>query len=309
MDLSHYKIARIPKANGKLRVLHIPSPELMEKQRELLFNEYRTGVGPGPYATGFVRNRSILDHAKPHIGKKFVVEVDIKDFFHSVRPWHLDRAWKREKLKPAEILIRKMVVRDRNWQRMMLPIGLLDIAFVWAGKKCFLPQGSPLSPYLANLAMKEADFRIGKLLKAIFKTEDRASFTRYADNIALSADSERIVVAAKHIVEKILLSLRFHVNHSKFRVMRRSARQKVCGIVVNDKATVPKKKRHEIRGRVENLWKDAKAGKEVGLEEFKYVEGYLAYMTGIDPPWANRFKVKMAFVRDYQLSKQLKEEA
>ena len=309
MDLSLYKIARIPKANGKLRVLHIPSPELMEKQRELLYNEYRTGVGPGPYATGFVRHRSILDHAKPHIGKKFVVEVDIKDFFHSVRPWHLSRAWQREKLKPAEILIRKMVVRDRNWQGMMPPIGLLDIAFVWAGKKCFLPQGSPLSPYLANLAMKEADFRIGKLLKAIFKPEDRASFTRYADNLALSADSERIVVAAKHVVEKILLSLKFRVNHTKFRVMRRSARQKVCGIVVNDRATVPRKKRHEIRGRVENLWKDAKAGKEVSLEEFKYVEGYLSFVTGIDPKWAARFKEKMAFIREYQLSKQLKEEA
>ncbi len=308
MDLSLYKIARIPKANGKMRILHIPSPELKEKQRELLFNEYRTGVGPGPYATGFVRGRSILDHAKPHVGKKFVVEVDIKDFFHSVRPWHLYNAWKREGLKSSEILVRKMVVRDRAWQRMMPPIGLLDIAFVWAGKKCFLPQGSPLSPYLANLAMKEADFRIGMLLKFFFKPADRAAFTRYADNIALSSDSERIVIAAKHIVDKILLSLKFRVNHAKFRVMRKSARQKICGIVVNEKATLPKRKRHEIRGRVENLFKDAKAGKEIGLAEFKYVDGYLAYAIGIDPAWANRFKAKMAIVRDYLQAKQLKEE-
>jgi RNA-directed DNA polymerase len=128
---------------------------------------------------------------------------------------------------------------------------------------------------------------------------ENARYTRYADNLTFSADSDRIIPIARHAVERILLSQGFRVNHRKFKVMRQSSSQKIVGIVVNQKSSIPRKKRHEIRGRIENLFKDALNGKEINIDEWKSLEGFLAYAGHIDPAWADRFKKKLFFVRTH----------
>ena len=288
---------RIPKSNGRLRVIHAPCPELKEKQRAYLENEYRTGIGPGPYAKGFVLGRGILDHALPHVGKKYVVEVDIKDFFHSVRREGVAKAWVMEKLLDSELNSRGFPISRFDWKKAVPPLGLMDLAFIEKKGGSFLPQGSPLSPYLANLALKGADFKIARLLKNKFAPGDRASYTRYADNLVLSADSKKVIPIARHAVQRILESLGFCVNVAKFRVMRKSASQRICGVVVNEKPSIPRSRRREIRGRVENLFKDALHGKAVDPKELASVEGLLSQGGYIAPGWARKFSEKMSFVR------------
>ena len=49
---------------------------------------------------GFVKNRSIVDNAKLHVGNRYVYNIDIKDFFPSVDQ---ARVWKCLQLKPFDL--------------------------------------------------------------------------------------------------------------------------------------------------------------------------------------------------------------
>jgi hypothetical protein len=49
---------------------------------------------------GFVRDRSIVDNAKLHVGSKYVYNIDLKDFFPSVDQ---ARVWKCLQLKPLNL--------------------------------------------------------------------------------------------------------------------------------------------------------------------------------------------------------------
>ena len=64
-----YREFRIPKANGKERVICAPEDQLLTFQNWILRHILNRGK-VHKYACGFVRGKSILDNARPHIGRK-----------------------------------------------------------------------------------------------------------------------------------------------------------------------------------------------------------------------------------------------
>src|SRR5690349_1074658 len=80
-------------------------------------------------ATGFVRGRSIVDNARPHVNRAVVINVDLADFFPSITAERVTAAW-----------------RGLGWgaeaAAVLTAICTLD------GR---LPQGAPTSPALSNL--------------------------------------------------------------------------------------------------------------------------------------------------------------
>jgi hypothetical protein len=73
----------IPKKTGGKRVITAPDKFLKKVQRRInllltLFFE------PKSAAHGFLEDRSIVTNAKIHVGKKYVLNVDLKDFFPSI---------------------------------------------------------------------------------------------------------------------------------------------------------------------------------------------------------------------------------
>lgn len=299
MDLSHYRIIRIPKGDGRLRIIHAPSDELKARQRLYLKNEKKTGIRFSRRITAFLPRRSIREAAAPHVGKAFVVGIDIKDFFHNVTPGHVMGAMQFDRLLSREIETRTMSLKEFDWRRTPPPIGLLDLAFIPSpkrpGEMC-LPQGSPLSPFLAAWATKVLDFKIAKMIR---NQKIDAVHTIYADGIFISSDDKRVIPMAVHGVERILNSHGFQVNKKKLKVMRRSSSQRVCGIVVNDRMRIPKRKRHEIRGRIHHLYMNAQNKKSVDIDEFKKVQGYLSFARHIDPAWTARLEPQLFYVNAY----------
>jgi hypothetical protein len=295
LDISLYKTIRIPKKRG-IRVIHAPCPELKEKQRQYLRNEVMGHLRWPRGITAFLPGRSIVDAARPHIGKKYLVAIDIKDFFHHVTPYHILRAMEFEKFLPREIETRAAPL-PVNWKNAAPPNSLLQISFIPSpkvpGEFC-LPQGSPLSPYLSLMASKAFYFKILSMLR---NKKVKADLTVYADGIFLSSDEKRIIPIGLHGVERILASERFRPNRQKFRVMRSTGAQRVCGITVNRKLSVPKGKRREIRGRVHNLFMDAVNGKEIDVNEFRFLQGFLSFARQIDQNWTFGFEKSMAYIR------------
>ena len=85
-----YSTLEIKKRNGNARVIDAPSPALKFLQSKLA--ETLSEIAPPrQLAKGYVRERSIFDHAKVHRSKRWLVLADIKDFFPSINFGRLER--------------------------------------------------------------------------------------------------------------------------------------------------------------------------------------------------------------------------
>lgn len=70
----------IPKKTGGKRTITAPDKYLKKVQRRIDLI-LRLLFVPKPAAHGFLANRSIVSNAKIHVGKKYVLNIDLKDFF------------------------------------------------------------------------------------------------------------------------------------------------------------------------------------------------------------------------------------
>ena len=79
----HYITFAIPKRSGGKRLIMAPKRRLKMVQRKLL--ELLVEKLPvSEHAHAFRRGRSIRTGAEPHVGKRFVLKLDLKEFFPSV---------------------------------------------------------------------------------------------------------------------------------------------------------------------------------------------------------------------------------
>jgi retron-type reverse transcriptase len=98
-----------------------------------------------------------------------------------------------------------------------------------------LPQGAPTSPTLANLSAYRLDVRLSGLARSF-----GAKYTRYADDLTFSGDARfakslRVFIP---LVRQICHQERFRVHPQKRKVLRRHQRQRIAGVVVNDKPNI-----------------------------------------------------------------------
>lgn len=209
-----YTHHRISKGNGKWRHINAPNLLLKEFQNDILRNSlYKTS--PHPANHGFVPGRSIVTNAAQHLQRKFVLSMDIKNFFPSTK-----------KDKVEQILARFFPNQLEN-----LPV------FLWRGA---LPQGAPTSPYLANFALYDFDEKFSIFCEAL-----DATYTRYADDLTVSFD-EANVPEILNFVNTELNKESYFLSFKKTHLAPYYKRQKVTGIIVNEKLNIP----HEIRNQL-----------------------------------------------------------
>ena len=117
-----------------------------------------------------------------------------------------------------------------------------------------LPQGAATSGYLSNIYMISFDETVFG-----FCRERSLRFTRYADDIAISGADMNVEEVIQFICET-LNSIDLRINYAKTRCLRQHTRQKVTGVVVNERLSpgrkVPSKAtaRHLLHRKIRNLW-------------------------------------------------------
>lgn len=219
-----YKEFKMLKRNKKdYRVIHEPLPNLKEIQTWILDNIL---LSPGtlklllPVVTAFVPQRSIIDNAKYHVGKRIVLCMDLKDFFSSV---HLKQVYR--------------AFREMGYGR--------DVSGMLANLCTYektLPQGAPTSPMLSNLVISHAD----KLIQVHCELKG-ISYTRYADDLTFSSEKEFDYGNLIGYVTMVMEKSGFSINSAKTKVFHRNQSQNVTGIVVNELMQVCRKYRKKIR--------------------------------------------------------------
>lgn len=94
-----YKKFDIQKKSGKSRTINAPIKGLKSIQK-LLNIILQCVFEPHKYAFGFTQNKSIVDNAKLHTGKRYVYNIDLKDFFPSIDQ---GRVWACLQLPPFNL--------------------------------------------------------------------------------------------------------------------------------------------------------------------------------------------------------------
>ncbi len=283
-----YRSFLIPKSNGGKRSIDAPGPNHLVIQKRL--NRYLQHVyffHKPEEVHGFVIRPNkespvinIRSNAAVHTGKEYVINIDLKDFFHSISAGRV-----------RDIFI----VDPFNFPKDLS--SLIAVLATWYNK---LPMGAPTSPVISNMICLGLD---EKLIALAGKCQ--LSYSRYADDLTFSGDTEPGEFFITEI-KKIIESEGFQINNSKFRIQRNSSRQVVTGITVNEKPNLPRKYYRNLRAILHN-WEtcgiESAASRYFGIKDranvnliFSFCDSirakieYLEYIRGPHDPLASKLK-------------------
>lgn len=218
-----YRRFEVPKKSGGVRL--ISSPIYSLKVYQSLLNVILQSVFTAHRSSyGFLYGKSIADNAKNHIGKKYVYNIDLENFFPSIQ-------FRRVK---TVLGIEPFNLNGEKEELAFLIANLCCEKESDNDSKGFLPQGAPTSPILTNIISQRLDRKLLKIAK-----KNKAIYTRYADDITFSCDNnifnDDFFSDLRTIVEG---QENFKINEKKVRLQDYSSRQEVTGIIVNKKSNL-----------------------------------------------------------------------
>jgi RNA-directed DNA polymerase len=296
--LSHYHYRWIEKREGH-RLIESPKPRLKEIQRRIL-HEILQSVPTHWAAHGFVRGRSCVTYATPHVEKLMVLRMDLRNFFGSVPAARINALFKTLGYPAGAAKVLTGLCTNSPPSRVLRAIPSVGQRYVLPLhervqlERRHLPQGAPTSPALANLCALHLDSRINGLAQAI-----ACDYTRYGDDIAISGGEElrRRVDKLSTLIAAIALEEGFEVNHRKTRAMHQSHRQVLTGIVVNRKLNVRRGIYDELKAILHNCAQEGVISQNLDEHgDFRaHLAGRIDYLGNLNPRKGE--KLKAAFDR------------
>lgn len=246
---ARYKEFTIPKKSGGTRRICAPRIALLELQRDilrLLEGDYR----PRAHVHGFVggHQRSIVSNARQHVGKRWVLNIDLEDYFETI---HFGRIRGRLMAPPYDYPeeVAQFIAHIACFQTEKEVDGSIRTTHV-------LMPGAALSPILANIVSDKLDAELARFCRQLGCT-----YTRYADDITISSNRRtfpapigRFANADSHdefilsdTFQQMIEDNGFRINHAKTRLLGVAFQQEVTGLVVNEKVNVKRKFVRDVR--------------------------------------------------------------
>ncbi|MBK1856100.1 hypothetical protein JO972_14100 [Verrucomicrobiaceae bacterium 5K15] len=238
--LSHYTVQTVVKKSGGFRVLEKPKWQMKQVQRYILHG-ILDHLPPHPCSHGFQKNRSILSYVQPHIGRKMLIKMDLKDYFLSIERSRV-RALFHLLGYPPLVSVQLAGCCTNRLRLADVPSGVAQRDRYTVSH---LPQGAPTSPALADRLLYRLDLRLHGLAQKM-----HMDYTRYADDFAFSTnDSVRRpqVEAFLNLVDQIVREEGLQLHKTKTSVMHHSQRQRLAGLVLNEKHNVARGEYDRLR--------------------------------------------------------------
>ncbi len=255
-----YKNYTIKKKRGGTRQIFAPEKHLKSIQKRLNYflQAYYLWIKPNE-VHGFVVNPhylgthcNIVENAKVHVNKKFVLNIDLKDFFPSISARQVKEIFSSTCF---------------NFNEQISTA--LTLLTTYEGK---LPIGAPSSPVISNFVCLELDLALKEFCQKInseyfyndnnkllhkkkqfvfFETYDIA-YSRYADDITFSSNIPISTEMLSNIIS-IIHQYGFELNEKKLRFKLSNRKQTVTGLTVNEKVNIDRKLLKKIRAMLHDL--------------------------------------------------------
>ncbi len=275
-----YSQFEIAKGSGKVRAISAPDLRLKIIQRKLvpLLQQLYWVRNP---VHGFVPDRSVKTNAEAHGRRKFIVNLDLKDYFPTITENRIIG------------LIRSLGIDPR-------------VSKIVARLCCHmnqLPQGASTSPILSNMIC----YRLDTDLLAIAKAS-RSIYTRYADDLTFSSYQPPtslfaigVPTAGKFSPELLAPELLsaisvngFIVHPDKAHFADRNSRRMVTGVKINAGLNIDRRYVRNIRAVLHSIETlglaaaqakyDSKKGKGTLASHLRGKIAYLAHLKGQSDP-------------------------
>jgi retron-type reverse transcriptase len=265
-----YKVYQIPKrAPGQFRTIAQPAREVKALQYWVM-NNVLNKFEVHPTAMGYRKGRSIAHNARPHTRGRFLLKMDFKDFFPSLKARDFRNFLKKHgpdfDKETVQALCRILFWRPKGTQDLCLSIG------------------APTSPLLSNILMFEFDRRVFTVC-----SEHGVAYTRYADDLSFStAKSSDPLAAVEEAVHEICRRLRspsLTLNLKKtVRVSKRDSRRMTGLVLTNDrKVSLGRDMKRKIRAWVHHSVTD-----RLSEEQTLQLRGMLNYVNSVEPAFLQR---------------------
>lgn len=286
-SVSHYVRFQVPKKSGGTRELAAPHRRIAAAQ-EWIRIQILDRIPLHDAAHGFVAGRSTLTNATPHVKRASVINADLKDFFPSITFPRVKGVFQQLGYSPAAATVFALLCTECPRAKVTFEGRELHVAT----EPRALPQGACTSPALSNLVARGLDGRLAGVARKLGWT-----YTRYADDLTFSADSEAAAKTAWLLarLRHIVAEENFTVNEKKTRVQRPNTRQSVTGIVVNEHPAVPR----DIIRRIRSILHHAKteglaAQNREGHPHFEsWIAGMIAYIRMVNPERGRKLQVEL----------------
>jgi hypothetical protein len=206
-----------------------------------------------------------------------VLNIDLRDFFGNITSVQVERALKRLDFPPD---LRALLTRLTTFEGS-------------------LPQGAPISTFLANLVGLELDEKLLQIAK-----KHSVAYSRYVDDITFSGEPDVDVLMKE--IRRCFRRSPFELNQSLTRIQRSHRRQTVNKVIVNKRVAVPTDFVRQIR---HDLYYCEKFGiyghcEETDVESqpsfVKTLAARIGYVISIDPEKGRSFLNQFRSLKDEQ---------
>lgn len=258
-----YKVYTIPKRTSGHRVIAQPSKELKLYQRKYLeLQQLPVHNSAMAYREGV----SIKDNAAAHKQSRYLLKLDLENFFNSISNHLFWRVWASTMPLPTDT--------DKKH---------LENLLFWCpskttGGSLILSIGAPSSPLVSNFFMYQFDCAISKIC-----TEKNIVYTRYADDLTFSTNHKDILFELPLLIKKQLVILfgdSIRINRKKTTYSSKAHNRHITGITINNsgKLSLGRERKRYIKHLVHQAQLE-KLDKENSL----HLRGLIAFARHIEP--------------------------
>jgi RNA-directed DNA polymerase len=230
-----YIVFAVPKKSGGVREIRAPVSEIKIIQQKLNL-VLRAVFKPKSCVHGFRLHKSIVSNAKEHSSKRYVLNVDLQDFFPSInfaRVFGMFQAYPYAFNKEVATVLARICCDEFEF-----------------------PQGAPTSPIISNMICAKLDSQLKWLAQVL-----KCWYSRYGDDLTFSTSREPFPhELAYHAATGTTVGVRvggrlqalindngFLINYKKVRLQKSTQRQEVTGLIVNSRPNVDRPFRRQIR--------------------------------------------------------------
>ena len=260
----YYRTYFVDKSSGGQRRIQHPNPELKTLQYWCVHNIF-SYLPVSNCAYAYIKRKSIKQNAFTHHNGRFILHLDITDFFESITSQH----------------VKDVLVKNKGLFKNFDVVAALDEITRICLRRNHLCIGAVSSPMISNVIMYDFDNEMEQYCES-----KKLTYTRYADDIYVSS-SEFIDKDVLNYFKTHLKRMNFFINMNKTRFMSSKNRKAVTGIVLthDKKISVGLEMKKKVKSMIYN--KMVK-----GIGESERIMGYLSYIKDIEPMYYNSLIIK-----------------
>ena len=268
-----YKKFFIKKRNSEeARLIAQPARQVKSIQRAVI-KHIRNNIRVHGSAFAYEKNKNIKKNAISHKSNRYLLKMDFKNFFMSIRPNDFLRVLKQQGIALDAI-----------------DIFVIENLFFWKQQRnspLRLSVGAPSSPFISNAVMYFFD----ELMNDMCKELDIV-YTRYADDMTFSTNVVNVLSGMPKIVRQMLNQTGFkhiRINHEKTKFSSKKHNRHVTGVTITNDETlsIGRERKRLLRSKIDYYNKGM-----LTVKEILTLKGELGFAKFIEPEFMNRMIAK-----------------